>query len=486
MTREMLSTHRPQPKSVILSPMRLAMSCLLIGVAGAAMAQQITYPVFETDKIPIAELKARREKVKSHLGANGVEIFFTNPERNRNNDCDFRFRADSNFLYLTGFEEPDAALVLAPDGIEIDGKTVSEVLLVNESDPYSVTWLGYRMGSKEAKPLLGMEAVLPNNRLPDLLKALAANKKNRYYNPFIPPSPSGHLKQMIDSLAEWTKGQNVKTLDLGPINSYIASLRVNKSAAELAMLKRAAEASAMGHREVFKSVKPGMREYELMALVEYVFARNGCESVGYNSIVGSGPNSCILHYEEDRRLIEDGDMICMDAAGEFHGYSADVTRSFPANGKFSPAQKAIYEIVLAAQTAGIAQCKAGNGFGEPGNAAFKVVTEGLMKLGIIKNASEVGTYLPHGISHYIGLDVHDAHGDNTLKPNYVLTVEPGIYIRAGSKCDPKYWNIGVRIEDDILVTAQGPVNLSAGVPRTVDEIEALMKKTGIGKKPVGQ
>jgi len=466
--------------------MRLSSIVALLGFSCSAFAQDSTYPVFETDKIPVAQFKARREAIKAQLGQNGIAFFFTNPERNRNNDVDFRFRADSNFLYLTGFEEPDSAVILAPDGILVDGKKVTELLFVNENDPMSVTWLGYRMGSKEAKPLLGMEAVLPNRKFEETLRVFEGETKYHFWSASRSPNPSGTVSTMLETLNKWQSKHSEWLAPDGKLASMIAKLRVKKSPEEIELLKHAAKASAMGHREVMRSVRPGMREYEIQAVAEYVFARNGCESVGYPSIVGSGPNSCILHYEEDRRLIQNGDMICMDAAGEYHGYSADVTRSFPANGKFSPAQRTIYELVLAAQDAGIAECKAGNRFGAAGTAAEKVITAGLLKLGIIKTPSEFRTYLPHGVSHYIGLDVHDAHGDSTLHPGYALTVEPGIYIRSGSHCDPKWWNIGVRIEDDILVTEKGPVNLSAGAPRKVEEIEALMRQSGIGKHPAGQ
>jgi len=453
-----------------------------------AAAQQVSYPVFEEDKIPASQFTERRQALKSQLGSNAIAILFTNPERNRNNDCDFRFRADSNFLYLTGFEEPDAALLLVPGGVQIDGKTVTEVLFVNENDPMSVTWLGYRMGSKDAKTLLGIDAVYANtaDNFNKVLKALDSTAHPHLYRPSAPPEPSGKVAVMLRQYTDWESQHKDWEQPTGSLGGMLARQRVKKSAEELTMLRKAATASAMGHREVMRSVQPGMREYQLQGIIEYLLTRNGCESVGYNSIVGSGPNSCILHYEEDRRKIQTGDMICMDAAGEYHGYSADVTRSFPSTGRFTPAQREIYQLVLDAQNAGIAQCKEGNNFGAPGRAAEKVITEGLLKLGIIKKPGEMRTYLPHGISHYIGLDVHDAHGDNTLHSGYVLTVEPGLYIRAGSPCDPKYWNIGVRIEDDILVTSKGPENLSAGAPRTIAEIESLMKQTGIGKKPVGQ
>ena len=466
--------------------MRVTSLLALLGLSSVVVAQDNSYPVFETDKIPIAQLKARREAVKAQLGPGGIVLLFTNPERNRNNDCDFRFRGDSNFLYLTGFEEPDSVLILSHDGFIVNGKKVTELLFVNENDPMSITWLGYRMGSKEAGPLLGMEAVLPNSKFTDTLKALEATSKPQVWSPITPPNPSGLLGRMLESYKTWINPHKDWQSTKGQLGNVLAKLRVKKSPDEIRLLRRAVSASAAGHREVMRSVTAGAREYELMATVEYVFARNGCESVGYNSIVGSGPNGCILHYEDNRRLIQNGDLICMDAAGEYHGYSADVTRTFPANGKFSPAQKAIYELVLAAQNAGIAECKAGKPFSAAGIAAAKVVSDGLIKLGIMKSASELGTYLPHGVSHYIGLDVHDAHGDNTLQPGYVLTVEPGIYIRAGSPCDRKWWNIGVRIEDDILVTEKGPENLSAAAPRTVEEIESLMKQSGIGKHPAGQ
>ncbi len=460
----------------------------LLGLVAIASAQEVTYPVFENDKIPIQQLKSRRDAIKGQLGPGGVAVFFTNPERNRNNDCDFKFRGDSNFLYLTGFEEPDSVLIISTEGFVLNGKKVTEVLLVNENDPMSLTWLGYRMGSKDAKTLLGMESVVSNTsaNFDAVMKSIEAIPNLHFWNASVPPDPTGDIGRMIQKWTNWQTSHKGWPAPSGSVFPMLAKLRVQKSPEELALLRKAAQASAMGHREVMRSVKPGNREFELQATVEYLFTRNGCESVGYNSIVGSGPNGCILHYEDNRRLIQNGDLICMDAAGEYHGYSADVTRTFPANGKFSPTQRAVYEVVLAAQTAGIKECKAGNSFGAAGRAAERVITEGLMKLGITKSPAETRIYLPHGVSHYIGLDVHDAHGDNTLRPGYVLTVEPGIYIREGSKCDPKFWNIGIRIEDDILVTDKGPENLSAGAPRTVAEIESLMKQQGIGKRPAGQ
>jgi len=234
-----------------------------------------------------------------------------------------------------------------------------------------------------------------------------------------------------------------------------------------------------------KSAEVGMRESDLQAILEYCFARGGCEFPGYPSIVGGGRNSCVLHYQDNRRKFENGDMVCLDAAGEYHGYTSDVTRSYPINGKFTPAQREIYELVRIAQEAGIKACRSGAPFGAADTVARKIIGDGLVKLGILKNASDAGRYFMHGTSHFIGLDVHDSNGASILAPNMVLTVEPGIYIKAGSPCDKKYWNIGVRIEDDILVTTGDPVNLTARVPRTIPEIEKLMAMTGIGNRAIG-
>ncbi len=230
--------------------------------------------------------------------------------------------------------------------------------------------------------------------------------------------------------------------------------------------------SVEGHNEVIKAVKPGMTEYQAQAIMEYAFKKNGSEYPGYPSINGGGENSCVLHYETNQKLLKNGDLLLSDCAAEYHGYTADVTRTVPVNGKFSPEQKIIYELVLEAQDAGFAACKPGNSFRDPHMAAANVIANGLIKLGIISNASEARTYFPHGTSHHLGLDVHDV-GPNVLEPGVVLTVEPGIYIPPGSKCDKKWWSIGVRIEDDILITKDGYRNLSAGAPRTVKEVEKM-------------
>ena len=440
------------------------------------------YPVFEDDKIPAAVYRERRQRVKAQLGPDEVAVLFTNPDRNRTNDTDYRFRADSNFSYLTGFEESDAALILAPGGITVDGKKVTEVLFVNTSNAMSETWLGYRMGPVNAVKLLGVEAALPNNAFAATLGQL---KPTSWFTTG-PPDPSGTVQRMTSEFTTWRTAGPARAKR--SLNGMLAIMRVKKDADEIRLLKKAAEASVLAHLEAMRSVEAGMREYHLQAVVEYIFARNGCEFPAYGSIVGSGPNGCILHYETNRRKMNAGDMIVMDVAGEYHGYAADVTRSFPVGGKFSDEQRAIYNIVLEAQEAGIAQCRAGKPFGAPHEAAARIVANGLIRLGIVKSEAEVDRYFMHGTSHYIGLDVHDSEGASVLQDGATLTVEPGIYIKAGSPCDKKWWNIGVRIEDDILVTSGAPVNMSGALPRKIADIEALMREKGIGNvgvKPAG-
>lgn len=434
-----------------------------------------TYPVFEPEKLRPDEFRARRERVKAALGAGTVGIVLTNPIRNRNNDVDYFYRGDSNFLYLTGFEEDSAALVLIPDGFDFDGKKVTEILFCNVPTQFSMTWLGYRMGPEHAMKLLGIEAALPNSQFGATLAKIPATK----VSVSIPPNPEpGMIGTMNTSIAAYRADK-----EAGPnLRQMILQHRQIKSPWEIELLKRAAEISALAHVEAIRAVQPGMHEYEIDALYRYVFRREGCADLGYEPIVGSGPNSTILHYNTNRRKMLDGDLLLVDAAGEYMGYSADVTRTYPVNGKFTPEQRAIYEIVLRAQEEGIAMCRAGVSTGQIGNRISQILAEGLIALGIIQSRSELSRYYMHGFGHGIGLDVHDPM-PGILVAGVVLTVEPGIYIKEGSPCDPKWWNIGVRIEDAILVTDGDPANLSAGAPRTIEDIERLMQETGIGNLP---
>ncbi|MFK7813568.1 MAG: aminopeptidase P N-terminal domain-containing protein [Maribacter sp.] len=264
-------------------------------------------------------------------------------------------------------------------------------------------------------------------------------------------------------------------LDSYVIAEIMSTLRETKTKEELVLLKKAIEISAVGQIEVMKAMHPNMSETEIQGVHEYVYKKYGAEYEGYPSIVGGGNNGCILHYIENNKTEVGNDLVLMDLGAEYHGYTADVTRTIPASGKFTQEQKQIYDIVYLAQEAGINASIVGASFSAPGEAASNVVAEGLLRLGIINNMSEARTYFPHGTSHYLGLDVHDKGTYGPFQANTVITVEPGIYIPEGSDCDKKWWGIAVRIEDDILITENGPVNLSVMAPRTTEAIEAVMK-----------
>ncbi len=265
-------------------------------------------------------------------------------------------------------------------------------------------------------------------------------------------------------------------LDTRTLSTLMAGLRQIKTAEEMVLLKKAVRISAIGQREVMKAMHPGMSESEVQGIHEYVYRKYGSEFEGYPSIVGAGNNGCVLHYIENSKTQLENDLVLMDLGAEYHGYSADVTRTIPANGKFSTEQKLIYDLVFDAQEAGIKASIVGNDFNAPDRAARAVVKEGLVKLGIVSSETDSDNYFPHGTSHYLGLDVHDPGLYQAFEENMVITVEPGIYIPEGSDCDKKWWGIAVRIEDDILITKNGPVNLSAEAPRSSNEIEALMKE----------
>jgi len=282
---------------------------------------------------------------------------------------------------------------------------------------------------------------------------------------------------------ELNKESNIVTqkakINTSSLRTFMAGLRQIKTPEEMVLLTKAIRISSQGQIEVMKAMHPGMSETELQGIHEFVYKKYGSEYEGYPSIVGAGNNGCVLHYVENNKMNIEGELVLMDLGAEYHGYTADVTRTIPASGKFTTEQKAIYDIVYDAQEAGIAAAIIGNNGGSTHSAAQNIINEGLVKLCIIKTISDRHMYFPHGTSHHIGLDVHDLNLRGDYEANMVITVEPGIYIPEGSDCDKKWWGIAVRIEDDILITENGPVNLSAEAPRKSEEIEALMKQSSI-------
>lgn len=452
-----------------------ALACAVLAVAARTVDPPELLFLHETDGIAAAEHRERREKLMLQMGPESIGIFFTNPRLTRNDNVEFPHRGDSNFLYLTGFPEPDAVLVLIPDGFDLGGTKVREILFCRPRDPRDEVWHEPRITPTNAERYFLMESARPVSEFAKFLEDFtAASSATKLFTPRLAVPHTNNQGPYAD-FSRWRSGSGARFEIQRNSDRLLAGMRVIKSPAEIALIRRATDISVQAHIEALRTARPGMREYEIAALVKYIFEKSGCEAPAYPPIVGSGPMSCVLHYTANRRLMQSGDMVCMDAGGEFRGYAADITRSFPVNGRFTSEQRAIYELVLAGQEAGIAACVPGAPFQAADRAARAIILDGLVRLGIAPNRQSAARYFPHGTSHYVGLDVHDPSDGGPLRPNVVLTVEPGVYIPAGSDCDPKWWNIGIRIEDMILVTESGPVNLSAGVPRRVEEIEALMR-----------
>lgn len=395
-------------------------------------------------------------------------------------------------------------VIFAEDQTDSLGKSYNELLYVQEKNPLAEMWTGRRLGTEGAKNELGFKNAYNGSEfLENDLDFTAYDKVfvGSFQDDYRNTRDEADLFDLISSFKSQTgygqvdkntseESENisievnqgvpvkVKTaeIDHKTLGKFMAELRQIKTPEEMKLLTRAVRISAQGQREVMKAMYPGMSETEIQGIHEYIYKKYGSEYEGYPSIVGAGSNGCVLHYIEDSKTKVANDLVLMDLGAEYHGYTADVTRTIPANGKFSPEQKEIYDLVYRSQEAGIKAATVGSDIKATDIAAREVINNGLVKLGIIENTEVKHPYFPHGTSHYIGLDVHDAGLYGTLEPNMVITVEPGIYIPKGSPCDKKWWGIAVRIEDDILITENGPINLSAEAPRKSEEIEALMKQ----------
>lgn len=504
-----------------------------------------------TDYLTADFHKGRRDAFRAEMPANSVAVLFSNPVRNRANDVDYIYHQDPDFHYLTGYNEPQAVLLIfSSPQTTPDGNTYNELIFVQERNARAEQWNGRRLGVEGTIASLGFESAYNGSEFAALDmdfktfdKVLFYNFNNDYRDTRdgadlfdlvksfknkigFPANYNASLQQVYTLIQSTTEKDTQKVVsqlkrymnsdaslaedlvvkdflnaamqpkdqkimdraktavnlainqynfDLEGLGQIMSGLRETKLPEEMVLLRKAIEISAIGQLEVMKAMHPGMSETEVQGVHEYVYKKYGAEYEGYPSIVGGGNNGCILHYIENNKPKLGDELVLMDLGAEYHGYTADVTRTIPANGVFSPEQKAIYEIVYNAQEAGIAASVVGAPFSAPGAAASKVVAAGLISLGLIKEASEARKYFPHGTSHYLGLDVHDKGTYGPFKANTVITVEPGIYIPKGSDCDPKWWGIAVRIEDDILISDQGPVLLSYMAPRSVAAIEAAMK-----------
>jgi Xaa-Pro aminopeptidase len=436
--------------------------------------------LYDTDILPASFHKGRREELRKLMPDKSVAVFFANPVRNRSNDVDYEYHQDPNFYYLSGYKEPNAMLLIFKDYIEIDSIETNELIFVQPRNAKRETWEGKRLGIDGVKEKLGFKYAFNNTSFADLNLDF-----KQFEHVLILPIEDDFRDDKNDrgdlySLVKHFRNKTIDAkIDKRKLLELMASLRQTKQPEEIELLRKAIQITCKAQIELMKALEPEMTEYQTEAILEYFFKREGAEHCGFPSIQGSGENSCVLHYNTNRRKFKDGDLLVSDVGAEYRGYTADITRTMPVNGKFSPEQKIIYNIVLEAQNAAIKACKAGNKFWEPHNEALKVIQKRLVELKIAKTPFEALQYFPHGTSHYLGLDVHDPGLYGVLMPNQIITVEPGIYIPEGSPCDPKWWNIGVRIEDDILITTGEPENLSASAPRTIEEIEKLMKEPSL-------
>lgn len=434
--------------------------------------------LFDKDLLSRDFHASRREALRMLLPPNSLAIFFANPIRKRSNDIDFQYSQDPNFYYLTGLREPNAMLLLFKENQEIGNASTNTLLFIQPKNTKAEAWTGRRLGVIGAKATLGIEQVYENTVFGDLEIDLSKYDKV-FHLPLEMLNDDKEDKGDLASLIQYLKFKISKSnasVDTFQLGQWMAALRSVKQAEELQLLNKAIAISCKAHTELIKAIQPDMMEYQIQGIVEYFFREGGAEYEGYPSIVGGGENGCILHYNTNRKKLKPRDLVVVDAGAEYHGYTADITRTLPVDGTFSKQEKTIYNIVLEAQLAGIAVCKKGNDFRAAHNAAVDVIKQRLLEYEIIKKPEEYLNYFFHGTSHYLGLDVHDAGLYGKLEPGNVITVEPGIYIPIGSDCDIEWWNIGVRIEDDILITDGEPKVLSNTVPKTVEEIETLMKE----------
>lgn len=427
-------------------------------------------------------LYARRRARLAELMEDGVAVIRTAPERLRNRDSSYAFRFDSYFHYLTGFPEPEAILVL------VAGKTRKSILFLREKDIEREIWDGYRYGPDKAREAFGFDETFPIARLDEMLPRLLADQSVVFCDVGSDPGWDQQIIGWINNVRAQVRSGVSAPDEIRDVRRFLDDMRLIKDEQEISTMKRAAGISSEAHRRAMRATRPGMHEYELEAELIHEFRRQGAQAPAYTPIVAGGANSCILHYVQNDAVLDDGGVVLIDAGCELDGYASDITRTFPVSGKFSGPQRDVYQLVLAAQAAAIARVLPGNEWEAPHDAAVKVLAQGMVDLGLCKGSAdsviESGDYrrfYMHRTGHWLGMDVHDA-GDYkrdgawlTLRPGMVLTVEPGCYIRPAEGVPEQFWNIGVRIEDDALVTESGCEIITAAAPKSIDEIELLMR-----------
>ena len=429
------------------------------------------------------EFVRRRKQLMSMIGRGGIAIVPAAPEKVRNRDVHYPYRQDSDFYYLTGFAEPEAVAVLAPGR-----KSAEYILFCRDRDPERETWDGRRAGQEGAVADYGADDAFPIGDIDDILPGLLEPCERVYYTMGIHSDFDQRVIGWVNSLrtggqSGWHGPQEFVVLD-----HMLHDMRLYKSRSEVAAMRRAAKIAATAHRRAMQRCRPGMKEYELEAEFLHEFRRHGARP-SYNPIVGGGDNACVLHYVENNDELESGDLVLVDAGCEYDYYASDITRTFPVNGEFSECQRIIYDIVLQANRDAIERVRAGHHWNEPHEAAVQTITKGLVRIGLLRGkvpslikSGAFKRYFMHRTGHWLGMDVHDVGdykvGDQwrVLEPGMTMTVEPGIYIPPGTTgVAKKWWGIGVRIEDDVLVTRGDPEVLTKALPTSADDIEALMR-----------
>jgi len=411
----------------------------------------------------------------------GIAIVPTAPERARNRDSQYLYRFDSYFYYLCGFQEPEAVLVL------IAGAQPQSVLFCREKNPEREIWDGYRFGPEAARQAFGVDAAYPIGQLDEKLPGLMANQPALHYAPGMEADWDARILQWLNQVRAQSRTGVSAPQRIYDVRMALDEMRLHKDEQELALMRRAAAISAKAHVRAMRATRPGRMEYEIEAELLYEFRRHGAQFPAYWPIVAGGANACVLHYSDNSARLDDGALLLIDAGCELDGYASDITRTFPVSGKFSGPQKDVYELVLAAQAAAIGAATPGAAWDVPHETAVRVLAQGMIDFGLCRGSLdqvlETGDYkrfYMHRTGHWLGLDVHDA-GDykvdgkwRPLAQGMVLTVEPGCYIRPGEGVPEAYWNIGVRIEDDVLVTGSGCEVITAETPKSVADIEALV------------
>ncbi|MDN4054132.1 Xaa-Pro aminopeptidase [Massilia sp. YIM B02763] len=441
---------------------------------------------------PEADYAARRARLAARMQPGAVAVLPTAPETTRNGDSEYPYRHDSYFYYLTGFKEPDSVLVLVAAHGE---RPARSILFCREKHPEREIWDGFRYGPQAARDAFGVDEAHPIDAIDTELPRILANAPALYYALASNAALDARVQGWVKAVRALARSGTTAPDAFHNLLPLLDEMRLVKDDAELAIMARAGAISGQAHARAMRAARPGVFEYELEAELLYAFRKSGAQFPAYTSIVASGANACVLHYNANDRQTRDGELVLIDAGCELDGYASDITRTFPVNGRFSDAQRTLYELVLAAQEAAFAAIAPGRPYSGFHEAALRVLVQGMLDLGLVDrslyasvdDAIAAKAHVPfymHGTGHWLGMDVHDVgayrdttHADKPSRPlraGMVLTVEPGIYVRPGEGVPEQYWNIGIRIEDDVVVTDDGCRILTGNAPKSVAEIEALV------------